>query len=209
MSRSQNPMTGHMNGSMANFNTYTRHGENIISSKAFDRKDAHTVSQIAQRASFKLIVNAYKSFGGIPKTSFPEKLATQTAFNAFVQANLPTAINKTGTVPVIDYSKLLASKGTLLKVEVPTAVAGAAGITLSYQTDTDIPAVSATDQVVAFAKAKNGELKIARKVRGSQSSGTILIPFQGIASADVECCYLFVLNEDGSNASDSTYVVVG
>ena len=124
MSRSQNPMTGHMNGSMANFNTYTRHGENIISSKAFDRKDAHTVSQIAQRASFKLIVNAYKSFGGIPKTSFPEKLATQTAFNAFVQANLPTAINKTGTVPVIDYSKLLASKGTLLKVEVPTAVAG-------------------------------------------------------------------------------------
>jgi len=208
MSRSQNPMTGHMNGSMANFNTYTRHGENIISSKAFDRKDAHTDSQIAQRASFKLIVNAYKSFGGIPKTSFPEKLVTQSAFNAFIEANLPNAINKTGAVPVIDYSKLLASKGTLLAVTVPSAVTGAAGITLSYETDTEIPDVSETDQVIAFAKTKNGALKISRKVRGSQSTGTILIPFQGIAPTDVECCYLFVLNEDGSNASDSTYVVV-
>jgi hypothetical protein len=208
MSKSQNPMTGHMSGSMANFNTYTRNGENIISSKAFARTDAHSVSQIAQRASFKLIVDAYKAFGGIPKISFPERLATQTAFNAFIQANLPAAIDKTGPVPVIDYSKMLVAKGTLPEVSVQTAVAGAAGITLSYKTDLLIPDVLATDEVTAFAKLKTGELIVARQVRGTQELGTILIAYAGINADDVECCFLFVLNEEGSNASDSTYVVV-
>jgi len=53
-----------------------------------------------------------------------------------------------------------------------------------------------------------GELVIARQPRGTQELGTILIAYAGINSDDVECCFLFVLNEDGSNASDSTYVVV-
>ena len=201
-------MTGHMNGSMANFNTYTRHGENIISSKAFDRKDPHSVFQIAQRASFKLIVEAYHAFGGIPKTSFPERLAAQSAFNAFVEANLPTAINKTGATPVIDYSKLLISKGTLPAVTVSSAVASASGISLSYKTDIIIPDVSATDEVTAVAKMKNGELIAARQVRGTQDMGTILIGYAGINASNVECCYLFVMNQDGSLASDSTYAVV-
>ena len=201
-------MTGHMNGSMANFNTYTRHGENIISSKAFDRKDAHSVSQIAQRASFKLIVEAYHAFGGIPKTSFPERLATQSAFNAFIEANLPTAVNKTGVVPVIDYSKLQISKGTLPAVTVSSATAGASGISLGYKTDVILPDVSGTDQVTAVLRLKNGELIAARQVRGALDTGSIQVGYAGINAVDVECCYLFVLNQDGSLASDSTYAVI-
>jgi hypothetical protein len=208
MSKSQNPLTGHMSGSMANFTTYTRYGENIIRAKAFDRKDARTVSQIAQRASFKLIVNAYKSFGGIPMLSFKDRLESQSIFNAFVAANLPEAINKSGAVPVIDYSKLLVSRGTLLPVVVPTAEASASGITVTFKTDALTPGVSSTDEVVALAKTKTGELIVARQVRGSEKTATILIPYPGIAANMVECCFLFALNEDGSNASDSTYVAV-
>ena len=208
MSKSQNPLTGHMSGSMANFTTYTRYGENIIRAKAFDRKDARTVSQIAQRASFKLIVNAYKSFGGIPMLSFKDRLESQSTFNAFVAANLPEAINKTGAVPVIDYSKLLVSRGTLLPVVVPTAEASASGITVTYKTDALTPGVSSSDEVVALAKTKTGELIVARQVRGSEKSATIVIPYPGIAANLVECCFLFVLNEDGSKSSDSTYVAV-
>ena len=208
MSKSQNPMTGHMSGSMANFNTYTRYGENIISSRAFARKDANSVSQIAQRASFKSMVNAYKSFGGIPMLSFKDRLVNQTIFNAFVEANLPEAINKTGAVPVIDYSKLLVSRGTLLPVVVPTAEASASGITVTYKTDALTPGVSSSDEVVALAKTKTGELIVARQVRGGEKTATILIPYPGIAANQVECCYLFVLNEDGSKSSDSTYVAV-
>jgi len=209
MSKSQNPMTGHMCGSMANFNTYVRYGENIISSKAFNKRNANTVSQIAQRASFKLITKAYHSFGGVPRTSFPCRNQAYTPLVAFVDANLTEAIVKTGAVPVIDYSKMLVSKGNLPLVEVPTAVVGTAGITLSYKSDHEIPDVSATDEVTAVAKLKSGALLVARQVRGTQELGLILLTYSGINANDVECCYLFVLNEDGSNASDSTYVVVG
>ena len=209
MSKSQNPMTGHMSGSMANINTYTRYGENIVSAKAFDRKDAKSVSQIAQRASFKLISNAYLSFGGIPQLSFMDRRANQSIYIAFIDANLPKAIDKTGATPVIDYSKLLVSKGKLLPVAITTAETGAGGITLTYKTDVLTPGVSAKDEVVALAKTKSGELIVARQVRGSEKTGTILIPYNGITASMVECCYLFVRNEKGTNASNSTYVVVG
>jgi len=83
-----------MSGSMANFATYIRFGQNVIRSKAFEVKDAHSVSQIAQRASFKLIKDAYESFGGITRNSFPDRPVANTALNAFMAANLPQAIDK-------------------------------------------------------------------------------------------------------------------
>ncbi|MDD4971322.1 MAG: DUF6266 family protein [Paludibacter sp.] len=208
MSLSQNPWLGHMSGSMANVNTYTCHGQNVISSKPFNKKDANTVSQIAQRASFKLMLKAYRSFGGCLRTNFPDKLVTESAYNFFMRINLPEAIDKTGTVPVIDYSKLVVSQGGLPPVKVLTAVAGAAGITLSYKTNLQIADVSETDQVVAFGKTNEGELIIARQVRGIQEVSSILIPYAGISADDMVCCYLMVTSEDGKQVSDSTYVVV-
>ena len=162
MSKSQNPMTGHMSGSMANFATYKRFGKNIIRSKAFEPKDANTVSQKAQRASFKLIVDAYESFGGITDTSFPKRAENQSPFNAFVAANLPEAIDKTGATPVIDYSKLKLSNGTLLKT-IATASIDVTGITLDYKANVD-PRLTADDEIVAMAKLKSGELLLEKKV---------------------------------------------
>ena len=207
MSKSQNPMTGHMSGSMANFATYKRFGENIIRSKAFEPKDANTDSQKAQRASFKLIVNAYESFGGIPDLAFPKRPEEQTPFNAFMAANLPEAIDKSGSAPVIVYSNLKVSTGTL-PIVATTATIAAAGIALSYETDVQSPKVSATDEVIALAKLKTGKLLLTRKVRGAAATGTIVLSKAGIAADEVECCYLFVRNADGSNVSNSTYVQI-
>jgi len=208
MSKSQNPMTGHMTGSMANFTTYTCHGQNVIASKAFNKKDAHTVSQIAQRAGFKLMLKEYRSFGGILRTNFPDKLITESAYNFFMRINLPEAINKTSGVPVIDYSKLQMSKGGLPLVKVTGAAAGAAGIVVSFKSNLSIADVSATDQIVAFGKTKEGELIIARQVRGNQELSSILIPYPGIKADDMVCCYVLVTSEDGKQVSDSTFVVV-
>ena len=205
MSKSQNPMTGHMSGSMANFATYKRFGENIIRSKAFEPKDANTVSQQAQRASFKLIVNAYESFGSATDIAFPKRAENQSPFNAFVAANLPEAIDKSGAVPAIDYSKLKVSIGTL-KESVATASIEANGISLNYKANSD-PRMTAADKIVALAKLKSGELLLEQKVCGI-TSGTVLLPYQGITADEVECCYLFVLKADGSNVSNSTYISV-
>ena len=208
MSKSQNPMTGNMSGSMANFATYKRFGKNIIRSKAFEPKDANTVSQKAQRASFKLIVKAYQSFGGITNMAFPKRAENQTPFNAFVAANLPEAINKAGQAPVIDYNLLTVSDGSIPVVIVTDATIGAAGITIGYKTPAKTPKVLASDEVIAFALLKSGEVITESKARGNQPISTILLPYADINAADVVCCYVFALNADGSNASKSTFVQV-
>jgi len=61
---------------------------------------------------------------------------------------------------------------------------------------------------IGSGKTKIGELIVAKQVRGTQALTTIVIPYPGISAADVECCYVFVLNALGTKVSDSTYVEV-
>jgi len=197
MSISENPMTGEMRQSMANFVTTTCHGQNIIKKKVFKPHDVNSPAQQRQRESFKLIVDLYESFGGITDQGFPDRPRTFSPFNAFMKANLDTAIDNTGSVPAVDYTLLRVAEGTLPKVVVNSGTVGATGITLTYETDVQVSRVSATDQVVAFALLEKGSLLVARQVRGNMATSTILIPYPGVLAAEVVCCYLFILNKDG------------
>ena len=208
MSLSQNPLTGQMRHSMANFVTTVYRGQNVIRAKVFMPRNVNSIAQQLHRASFKLISDAYSSFGGIPDEGFPLRPRTYSPFNAFLKTNLSSAIDNSGEVPVIDYSKLIVSNGSKPKLLIKSAVIGAAGITVSYETNTKIPKVSATDEVILFARIKTGEIIIERKMRGGEKLSTILIPYPNINVDDVECCYLFALNVDGKNASKSTFVEI-
>jgi len=199
-------MTGQMKGSMANFVTTTHGNDNVIRSKAFNQKDANTISQQKQRACFKLDSEEYVSFGGITDLGFPEKPKGKSAYNLFMAANLPGAIDKSGAEPVIDYSKLVVADGSLPQVVVTGGTTDATGITISYQTNLLIPKVSDTDEVVAIAKTQIGELLVAKQARGNEAVGTITIAYPNIQAANVKCCYLFVRNADGSKASKSVYL---
>ena len=208
MSLSQNPLTGQMHKSMANFVTTVYRGRNVIRAKVFMPRNVNSNAQQLQRASFKLMVDMYESFGGVTEESFPKRLTIYSPFNAFMKANLPAAIDKSGGIPVIDYSKVIVSSGSLPKVLAKSAAVGATGITVSYATNTKLAKVSESDQVILFALTTAGELIMERQVRGKQPLTDILIPYPGITAAEVECCYLFALSEDGKNASDSTYVEI-
>lgn len=201
-------MTGMMKGSMANFVTTMHGNDNVIRSKAFNQKDANTISQQLQRACFKMGSEEYISFGGITDLGFPEKPKGKSAYNLFMGANLSAAIDKSGAEPVIDYSKLVVADGSLPQVVVTGGSTDATGITISYQTNLLIPKVSDTDEVVAIAKTTIGEVLIARQVRGTEVVGTITIAYPNIQAANVKCCYLFVRSADGLKASNSVYVSV-
>ena len=208
MSLSQNPMTGIMHKSMANFVTTTYRGRNVIKAKVFMPKNVNSNAQQKQRACFKLIVKEYESLGGITDIGYTNIPRVYSPLNAFVKANLPNAIDKTGAIPVINYSKLVVSKGTLPEVPVINAIAGAEGITVSYKTPLNQPKVSETDEVVAFVKLKNHELIIERKIRGNSATGSILLEYPDIDVNDVVCCYVFALSADGTNSSISMNVIV-
>ncbi len=206
MSQSQNPLTGNMKGSMGNFVTTSRAGENYVRIKAFNPKDANTPAQQLQRKSFKLIGEEYRTFGGIIDEGFPEKQSGQSSYNLFIAANLPEAIDKSCAEPVIDYSKLLVSNGSLPQVVVTSATITPDGISIGYQTNIKIPKVNSTDVMVVVVKSQIGELLFEKQPRGEDKTGTILLDYPGIQISDVRCCYLFVLSSDGSKASKSVYI---
>jgi len=208
MSLSQNPLTGAMHKSMANFVTTVYRGQNVIRAKVFMPRNVNSIAQQLQRASFKLVVDAFESFGGICDNCFPGRRRTNSPLNAFVKANLSAAVNKSGITPVIDYSKLVIANGTLPAIVTTTGITGATGITIGYESNLDIPKVLASDQMVAIAQTKIGELLIARQVRGSDPLSTILIAYPNITAAEVKCCYVFVQSADGSQVSDSVFVTV-
>ena len=201
MSKSQNPMTGHMSGSMGNFTNSVYRGLNVVKAKAFMPKNVKSPAQLNHRAIFKLVVDTYDSFGGITDLGFPGRPKVLSPYNAFMLANMPHAVDTSGAVPVIDYTKLVITEGSLPVVTVTTAVCGATGITLSYKTSITTPKVKATDEIVAFAKLKNGELIIERQVRSAEDLSTILLAYPDIEAANVECCFVFALSEDGTKAT--------
>lgn len=208
MSKAQNPLTGQMSGSMANFVTTTHGKQNVIRSKAFNPKDAKTEAQQKQRNGFKMIAEEYINLGGIVDEGFPEVQNGQSCYSLFMGANLSAAIDKSGAEVQIDYSKLIIASGTLPQPLACNASIQPTGIEIGYQTNVLLPKVSATDEVVAVARTKIGELLVTKQVRGADAVGTVLIDYPGISAADVQCCFLFVRNADGSKASKSVYVAV-
>lgn len=208
MSKSQNPMTGQMSGSMANFVTTTHCGQNVIRSKAFNQQDAKTESQMIVRNSFKLGAEEYGTYGGMLDQGFPERPAGQSAYNQFMAANLPGAIDKSGAELAIDYSKLVVALGSLPQVAVVSATVEATGIEVSFKSNLLIPRVNESDEVLLIAKTLTGELLVSRQMRGTDALGVISIAYPGILAADVKCCYIFVLSANGSKASRSVYIPI-
>jgi len=206
MSVAQNPLVGSMRKSMGNFTTTSYNGKNIIRSKAFQKKDAKSKKQLNHRLKVSLIADLYSSFGGISNLGFPENSHGKSPYNMFLAANLASAFDLTGEVPVISYPLLVVSKGTLIKVKVAETIVSAEGIKITYETYTGLPNISAEDEIIAFVKMKNGELVFEKQQRGSGVTESILLKYPDLQIEEVACCYVFARSKDGKKASNSTYV---
>jgi len=208
MSKAQNPLTGQMAGSMGNFVTTRLGDKNIIRAKAFMPHDAKTEAQKKHRFGFRMTVDLYPVFSGILAEGFSQRSRTTTAYLAFMKANIPGAIDKSGEVAVIDFSKLIIADGTLPKLSVKSATLDATGVTLTYLPMINNQSNSPTDVVVAMVLLKTDELWIERQARGSETLDTVFIPVTDVTAEDVQAIYLFVKNADGSKTSNSVYVAL-
>lgn len=144
----------------------TFRGLNVIRAKVIILNNMNSIVQQKQRESLKLIVYAYEALYGISDIGFPKRPTIFSLFNAILVANLQHTMDKTGAVPVIDYSKLVISNEILPKVMVPTALEGGKGITLSYKKTSFLsPKVSSTDEVVAYGLVKTGDQVILNRYK--------------------------------------------
>jgi len=206
MSISENPLTGAMKKSMANFTTYTLNGRNIIRSKAFMPKVSNSPKQLILRARMSRIGEMYQLFKSIIAMGFPEREIYQSPQNMFVAANFKTAFVMEGTDPVISYPLMLLSKGSLTPVTITKATMDAEGITLNYNAHALIPELYSTDEIIACALLKDDELLTAGQFIGIGTNVTLKLKYPDLQSEQVACCYVFVRSGDGGKVSNSVWV---
>ena len=199
-------MTGQMRKSMANFNTYVHRGQNVISSKAFNRKDKNSDLQKVQRASFKLMGEAWVSLGGFAESGFPVRPERLTPFNYFMALNLPNAIDNSGETPVINYELMQIAKGTHPGVSIGSSTMSDTEISVDYISNIDFPNAVAEDVITLLAKTTAGVLFSIKVNRGTESTGNIQLPMNNVARENVEFVYMFVTSADGKKASNSLYL---
>ena len=206
MSRSQNPVTGPMSGSYGNATFVSYAGKNFVRSKPFEPKDPKTPKQLLHREKFSLLADLYTAFGGITDTGFLLLKKGMTGYNMFISTNIKLVFDEKSKVPVIDYSRLLVSKGAIPRLSVLESSVGAEGITIRYATNIGLPKVSATDELTAFACLKNNELLIEMQIRGNEETCSIVLECPDLNVEDVVCCYLFARSADGKISSNSVFV---
>ena len=207
MSIVQNPVTGQMRKSFANVNTYVHRGQNVVSAKAFNRKDSNSEAQQAHRGGFKLLSDLNLSIGGFIETGFPVRPERQSPYNYFMALNLPGAIDNSGDVPVIDYSLLQISKGSLPAVVVNSATMNADGLTLECDSCVNYgTSVAADDVITVLCKAKTGALYFVRQPRGAEEQCTVNLAIPVAVRQSIEFIYAFVLSADGKKASNTVHV---
>lgn len=199
-------MTGQMSGTVGNFVTSSLGSQNIVRAKAFNRKDAKTEAQIKQREGFKKMCELYPTLGSIPEEGFVERSANTSVYNAFMGANMPEALDKSGESTVIDYSKLTVANGSLSKVIVTAVTLDETGITVNYAPSLKNMRNLPTDEIVALVLLASGELWIERQSRGTELTATVLIPVTGISAADVLGMYVFAKRADGTKSGKSVFV---
>lgn len=207
MAISQNPLTGKMSGSVANFVASVYRGKNVIKSKAFMPKDANSDAQKLHRGVFAMLCNEYKPLKELVDVGFPQRPMSQSPYNMFVGENMKTAIDRSSDTPVIDYAQLVVSAGTLNTVITTSVEITPEGVKVSYVPNTGSNGAP-DDVVMGVVKLKNDNAYTSRKVRGSAESDSLLFPIQGVVKEDIVYIYLSVVAADGERASSTIYVKV-
>ena len=208
MSIAESPLLGPMRKSMGNFTVYSLNGMTIVRSKAFNFKDPKTEKQLIMRARMSQLAKTYRTFSSILCLGFPENSVGKSPQNMLVSANFSTAFEMVDEKPVISYPQLQVAKGSLPEAKVLQAFVGVEGITLRYDADLSPNDIDATDEMIACALLKTGELLIARQFRGYEAIGTILLKYPALQAENVACCYVFTRSGDGKKASNSVFVEV-
>lgn len=208
MATSQNPLTGRMSGTVGNFVTSTHRGQNEVRSKAFNPKDANSEARQKHRSLFRMLSEEYVALAPLVKNGFPTRPRVQTPYNAFMAVNLPLAVDKTGDIPAIDYSKMVISKGSLAGVNLLDTEISSDGITIRFQPQSNFPGTSVDDLVVAVLKTTKGAILISEKERGNLDSDSLLLPFVEASSEMILYAYLLVYSADKTKVSDSVHVII-
>ena len=202
----QNPITGRTKKKFGSAVFSKQFGKNVMRTKPLEVKNPKTPGQVNQRSKFKLMVFVSRQLMGLIRISFQNMAIGKSAFNAFVSANIKTAITGVPGNYSIDWPLLKISKGPLFQSSnLVAAVDQAAMIKRTWNPPINPDDISNSDKLftIAFNITKNewsyGQSVTIRSAASDE---------QGVPASwagDTVHVYTFFISPDGKQCSDSVY----
>jgi hypothetical protein len=202
----QNPITGRTKKKFGSAVFSKQFGKNVMRTKPLEVKNPKTPGQVNQRSKFKLMVYVSRQILGLIRVSFQNMSIGKSAFNAFVSANIKTAITGVPGNYTIDWTLLKIAKGPLFQSSnLIASVDQAAKIKRTWSPPIN-PADSTNDDklyTIAYNNVKNewsyGQTATLR------SAGTDEQNVPAAWAGDTVHVYTFFISPDGRQCSDSVY----
>lgn len=188
-------------------------GIGYFKQKAFTVANPKTDGQVNARARLRLMVVLFQLFGSAVNAGFKEMAVKMSAYNAFVKANINTALTYISLgVYEVDKSLLKMSQGTLGNTVPLTTSASAAtnNLTITYDTAITSYNQSAGDLIqIVYDNDGSGVSGWNLTSGADRSDGTVTIAVEGgVTLADNIAVWFWFKSPTGQKVSDSYYVAV-
>ncbi|SFU41764.1 hypothetical protein SAMN05216480_1039 [Pustulibacterium marinum] len=182
-------------------------GKDVMRSAPTPTDKPATESQIEQRAKFKCVAQFLMPLRAVISLYFGEPYQDKSRYNLATSYHITEAVNVVDNEGVMNYTKVLISKGDIPGMQGPTLTAAAnQELQLTWIDNSNQPMAAGTDDllVVCYAPAQNWYEIFTPTDNREDAGATLTLPtyFQGI---EVEVWGTFV-NAAVSTAATSTYL---
>lgn len=181
-------------------------GKKVVKMK-ITSNSSKTPAQIAQRRAFAELADLSYLFGEAAELGFPKRPRVQTPQNAFMQANAGVVtVDETGEMTV-DYPRITCSKGSLTVPAVTvTSDDETHSLTFEHPAQSNGWHRNVTDRLVAVVLEKVQKEVQVFELNNRSDAEPVTVQFDAAWSKENLCVYVFVLAENGKQASPTQYL---
>ena len=201
---SSNSVFGTITGSIGGYIFGNHKGTPYVRKKAVNVSNPRTAAQLDQRAKFKTVIEFLKPLKSFLRIGFKSQTAKMSAFNAAMAYHLSHALMGSYLEYVIDYSKVLVSRGKLSGAKNPAAsIINAGEIEFTWK-DNRYAMANDMVMVVVYNPTKQEVVTIVGGTFRTEERLSIKIPLT--FAGDEVYCYIAFQNARGTDASDSQFL---
>ena len=197
-----------VNRSVGGQTFYKWRGEMLVRMK-IKSNSSSTPAQQRQRQLFAELLRWCGIFSGVAALGFPGRARKQSPENAWAQANAGIVTLDTEGEVMVDYSRIICSKGTLEAPEVTVTFNAEDGsLSFLHSVDEDGRGKYATDRLFVVLLDKMRKKVKVHELNRRKDTAPVTVMLKDGWDVENLCIYAFYLREDGRRASATTYVEI-
>jgi hypothetical protein len=187
---------------------YTWRGEDLMRSLPKESNVAATPAQLEQRAKFSTVVKFLRPIKDIVGIYFGKEEGTKSPFNLATGYHLREAVLPgPDNTWLMDYPKVLISRGDLRGVDNPVLAAGAPGeLELSWTDNSGQGSADATDQLVVVAFCVEMAEFVTFNPAGTRADGSATLAIPQYLNGTLAEVWATFVTVNGKFAATSSYV---